>query len=354
MHLPDWGLFDAAEPERQRRLAARLLGLTRHHHEQCPGYRGLLDDRWRQGLPNPEMEVPDLVDFPWLQVRLFKHHNLSSIPQQTASHWLESSGTTGTAVSRVALNTEMARLQSRVLVRTLAEIRGMRRLPMLAIGSPVMGSKDQRMTARQIAQSGLSWFASRRFDCALDENLDEAALRGWVASLADSPALIFGFTWQIWLWLEQLRSRKIHLQLPAGSLLLHTGGWKKLVDRAISEADLLALAQSQLGPLRLINFYSMAEQAGSIFLQCEKGRLHCSAYNHVIVRDPLTGREAQAGRSGVVQVLSALPESYPGHSLLTEDLGEFSDAPCACGWQGRHFRILGRIPKVTLRGCANV
>ena len=57
--------------------------------------------------------------------------------------------------------------------------------------------------------------------------------------------------------------------------------------------------------------------------------------------------------TGVVQVVSALPRSYPGHSLLTEDLGDLlGEDDCRCGQLGRTFRVLGRVPKAELRGCS--
>ena len=50
-----------------------------------------------------------------------------------------------------------------------------------------------------------------------------------------------------------------------------------------------------------------------------------------------------------------VPESYPGHSLLTEDLGvvETEDAGLG-GWNGAGIRILGRVPTAELRGCSDV
>src|SRR6185295_642461 len=72
---------------------------------------------------------------------------------------------------------------------------------------------------------------------------------------------------------------------------------------------------------RVYNFYGMAEQVGSVFLEGDDGGLRPPACAEVIVRDPATWEPLADGRSGLIQVLSALPLSYPGHSILTEDLG---------------------------------
>jgi hypothetical protein len=49
-----------------------------------------------------------------------------------------------------------------------------------------------------------------------------------------------------------------------------------------------------------------------------------------------------------------LPTSYPGHSILTEDLGVIQgidDDPG--GWLGKRFSLLGRVPRTQLRGCSD-
>jgi hypothetical protein len=60
------------------------------------------------------------------------------------------------------------------------------------------------------------------------------------------------------------------------------------------------------------------------------------------------------GEPGLVQVLSVLPTSYPGHSLLTEDVGVIRGTDRAdVTLKGRCFEILGRVPRAELRGCSD-
>jgi hypothetical protein len=52
--------------------------------------------------------------------------------------------------------------------------------------------------------------------------------------------------------------------------------------------------------------------------------------------------------------VSCLPTSYPGHSLLTEDLGIIHGADLSgTVMKGRSFEILGRVPRAELRGCSD-
>ena len=56
----------------------------------------------------------------------------------------------------------------------------------------------------------------------------------------------------------------------------------------------------------------------------------------------------------MLQLFSTLPESYPGHALLTEDFGAVTvDDGCPCGWRGPTIRVDGRLPKVEIRGCSD-
>ena len=51
----------------------------------------------------------------------------------------------------------------------------------------------------------------------------------------------------------------------------------------------------------------------------------------VLIRDPHDWSVAPVGQTGLLQTLSVLPRSYPGHSLLTEDLAAVcgvDDCPC--------------------------
>ena len=52
-----------------------------------------------------------------------------------------------------------------------------------------------------------------------------------------------------------------------------------------------------------------------------------------------------------VEVLSALPTSYPGHAILTEDRGTVVVRDgCPCGWRGAGLQVHGSLPRAELRG----
>jgi phenylacetate-coenzyme A ligase PaaK-like adenylate-forming protein len=106
---------------------------------------------------------------------------------------------------------------------------------------------------------------------------------------------------------------------------------------------------------RVIDFYGMVENVGVIYPDCAEGNKHVPVFGDFIVRDPLTLRPVPEGEQGIVQVCSALPTSFPGHLLLTEDLAEIVTYDgCRCGRRGTCFRFMGRVAKAEVRGCGNI
>ena len=79
-----------------------------------------------------------------------------------------------------------------------------------------------------------------------------------------------------------------------------------------------------------------------------------SIFSDIIIRSPITFEPLLFGEEGLIQLLSILPSSYPGHSLLTEDLGIIhGEDNCLCGRKGRYFSVKGRLAQAENRGCSD-
>ena len=156
----------------------------------------------------------------------------------------------------------------------------------------------------------------------------------------------------VWAYFYQ-RIRRLGLDLSNG-ILIHSGGWKKLGEQSVTNVEFKRAFLSDTGLRRIYNFYGMVEQVGSVFLEGEDGCLYPPNFADIIVRDPVTWAELPTGREGVIEVLSLLPKSYPGHAILTEDLGVVDHVDRnTCGRLGKAFRVLGRLPRAELRGCSD-
>ena len=139
-------------------------------------------------------------------------------------------------------------------------------------------------------------------------------------------------------------------------LLIHGGGWKKLADLAVGTTRFKQSLEESCGlrPDHIRDYYGMVEQTGSIHLECERGNLHSSMFSEVMIRRATDFGSASVGEPGVIQCLSVLPRSYPGHSLLTEDEGVLLGVDdCPCGRMGKYFQVFGRLKNAEIRGCSN-
>lgn len=341
--------YSLSQSEKERVLLSELTALTGHHRQRSSEYARLID------VIFPQSGVPSkLAELPYLPVGLFKERLLSSVPPEEVFKVLQSSGTTGQTPSRITLDRDTALLQTRALSRIMTSVLGPDRLPMLLVESPDVIRDRKEFNARGAGLLGMMNFG-RQHCYALDSNLHLRLpeVRQFLKSHGKGDFLIFGFTFLVWsAFLQQIHS--LGLDLSKG-ILIHSGGWKKLQDQAVTTDEFRSAFRKFTGLTRIYNFYGMVEQVGSIFLEGDDGYFYPPSFADIIIRDPLTFEELPTGQPGVVEVLSVLPRSYPGHCLLTEDLGiVHAIDPPGSTRLGKAFSILGRIPRAELRGCSDV
>ena len=330
-------------------LLEGLNDLTSRHRERCLEYRRILDGLW-----SGRVRSDDIEDIPYLPVSIFKSQRMASVPEGDIRVTLTSSGTTGQAVSRIYVDAETSTRQQRALANSLGHVLGPRRLPMLVIDSGAVFKDPKLMSARGAGVLGIMRYG-REHAFALGPDLmpDIAAVRQFLAQHGDRPFLMFGFTFMVWLeFYERFKTEGLDL---SNGILVHSGGWKKMIDRAVTPADFRSAFARDFRLMRIVNFYGMVEQIGTVFLEGPDGLLYPPKFADVVIRDPSTWEPCRVGETGIVQVLSLLPGSYPGHSLLTEDLGRIEAVDTGVdGWMGKGIRVLGRVPKSELRGCSDV
>lgn len=342
--------FDVPASEKNKVLSEQLSTLTKLHYHNCDEYRKILD------AMNFDIEAPrNYSQLPFIPVRMFKEIDLLSIPREDVFKTMTSSGTTGQRVSKIFLDKKTANNQQKVLVKIVSEFTGASRMPMLIIDSPSV-IKDRKMfSARGAGILGFSIFGTNR-TYALDEhmNLNIDAVKEFLGKYKEKDILLFGFTYMIWQhFYKSLKNSDSKLDLSNG-ILIHGGGWKKLLNEAVSKVEFKSSLQDICGIKRVHDYYGMVEQTGCIYMECEYGHLHTSIFSDVIIRNSTDFSECGIGEKGLIQVVSMLPESYPGHSLLTEDKGIVMGIDdCPCGRKGKYFTILGRIKSAELRGCSD-
>ena len=153
----------------------------------------------------------------------------------------------------------------------------------------------------------------------------------------------------VWQFLMQRLSISVDF---SQAILIHSGGWKKLIDQSVDNETFRAELERKTGLRQIYNFYGMVEQVGSVYIENEKGFLHCPNFSDILIRNPIDLSIQPHGKDGLVQVISPLTLSYPGHSILTEDIGVCMGED-DISWKGKYFKILGRSKKAELRGCSD-
>ncbi len=334
--------------EKDELFLKALKELHQLHIDSCSDYKKVISIISKN--INSKIE-----DFPFLPVRLFKDFELISVDRSQIKKVMTSSGTSGTIPSKIFLDADTASRQTKVLTKILNSYIGNKRLPMLIIDSKSVLKNRNSFSARGAGILGFSMFG---FDVhyALDEdmNIDIPTIIDFINKYNGRSILVFGFTFIVWeYFINKLKKENVKLNL-LNSILIHGGGWKKLIDKAVDNDTFKNNIFEWSGINRIYNYYGLVEQTGSIFMECESGFLHSSIYSDIIIRRHKDFSVCNIEEEGIVQLISLLPISYPGHSILTEDLGVLIGIDnCSCGRKGKYFKINGRIKNAEVRGCSD-
>lgn len=350
--------FSCDPTERQAKLLAVLQAELTYAIERHPPFR-----RYVEAWPIDYRHAQRIADLPYLPVGVFKTDPpLALVPPDRIVRTLASSATTGQSPSRVVLDTETSRRMVRGITSIIRDFIGPMRRPYLVIDTPESLAGGAQLGARGAAIQGLRAFATDIVCClkSVDSDkpmLDEPKLIAFAQRVGNGDALAYGFTPVIWQHLVlPLRAKGITLRMP-NVRLLHSGGWKRLQDQAVPREAYAADVASLFGcpAAQIVDFYGMVENVGIIYPDCAHGNKHVPAFAEVIVRDPLTLEPVQVGEQGLVQVCSPLATSFPGFTVLTDDIAEIIHYDgCPCGRRGTSFRFVKRVPKAEIRGCGNI
>ena len=270
--------YSLRQADKEQALLQDLNELTRHHRQSCSEYARLLN------VLKLASDAARLEDVPYLPVGLFKSHLLRSIAPEQVFRTMTSSGTTGQDVSRIVLDRETAMRQAAALGKIVGTVTGRERLPMILVESASIVKDRKRFSARAAGLLGMLNFGRNHF-YALDEHmqLDREGLRRFLDQFDARPFLIFGFTYMVWQYLFA-RVSEGEVDFSNG-ILLHSGGWKKLQDQAIGNAEFKHNLEQRTRLRRIYNFYGMVEQVGSVYLEGEDGHLYAPNFADVIIRD---------------------------------------------------------------------
>ena len=354
------GPFELEDKDKAPLFGPAMAEAFRHHFEHNEFFRA-----WclKQNF-SPEKKSEDPAEWPYLPSAAFKLRNLISVPAGDIRSEVRSSATTG-APSVISIDMMTSRRQSLASARVIAEYIGHHRRPFLILDEdPAASASPREISARSAATRGFLLFADSVEYFLKEEDggfhLDDEKLAKSLAEHERSgrEVCLFGFTYILYARvIKRLKEAKASFRLPDRAKIVHIGGWKKLESERVTRPQFLEDCGRVLGlkESNIIDFYGFTEQMGLVYAGSGNSPKVVPAYSEVVIRDFDTLRPAKDGQAGLIQILTPLPHSYPGISVLTDDVGRIvGRGRDEAGRWGARFEILGRAENAEARGCGDL
>jgi hypothetical protein len=213
-----------------------------------------------------------------------------------------------------------------------------------------LGASETAFVGRQAADG--AWTLD--FDAVL------AALNS--SPVTRHPSLLLGTAFSFVHLLDYLAERNLRFDLPAGSRVMETGGYKNR-SRSIPKTDLHQLITERLDvpPSHIICEYGMSELSSQAYdgVTSDEWRVASNSrlsrhpslvtrhfsfppWARVQIISPETGREVADGETGLIRVFD-LANAFSVMAIQTEDLGIR---------RGDGFELIGRATLAEPRGCS--
>jgi hypothetical protein len=361
--LMDLETFGTREDEKTVAFMLAVNESYIHHFSECTEYQKFC---LRRGFTKDSVFTSP-AELPVMPVQAFKEYGeflVSSTNVAKKNLLLQSSATSGRP-SSVSIDKVTARRQVQTMSKSLIHFVGSKRRSFLVFDADPQLASPSVIGARRAATMGFLNFARNPIyllkETATGQlELDREAFKSAISQVSenDVPPIIFGFTYVFYeAVLEQFEPGELD-NLSSGALLLHIGGWKKLESRRISKQDFNLKTERLLGisSSNVIDVYGFTEQMGIIYPSVCLFDKTVPVFAEVLVRDPVTMDILPQGEEGVLQFVSPMPFSYPGLSVMTDDLGVITgynndpqQGPC-----GTRFKITGRSKNAEVRGCGDI
>ena len=343
--------YSLNKSKKEKIFLNKINDLTKFHYKNCTPYGKIL-----KLLNFDPLKKYSLDKLPFIPSRLFKELDLISSNEKLPFRLLKSSGTSNNNLSKIYLDKENVNNQIKVLSKLFTSSFGKERLPMIVIASKARLNLSNSLDAKNAAIRGFSIFAKKQFFIEKNNGeIDYRAFNQFLRKYGKSKFLIFGFTSDVYNFLiEKLETKKLFQDLR-NAHLLHGGGWKKMEEKKVDNKIFKKKLKEKLKIKNIFNYYGVVEQTGSIFIECRCGKLITSIFSEILIRNEKL-EVLKNKKKGLVQLFSLLPSSYPGQSILTEDIGEIiNEEGCKkCGLTGKSFIIHGRSKQAEVRGCSNI
>ncbi|MDQ2800655.1 MAG: long-chain fatty acid--CoA ligase [Armatimonadota bacterium] len=320
--IADWIDADPAPDDDETFNKLALALFSRQYARNAP-YRRLCDG---------EGQTPDVVrcwqDIPAAPAQAFKVFTLSCVPIEQAPTVFHSSGTTGAQTSKHFMDADGLEIYETSLRRGFELALPHRPARLWALMPPPAESPHSSLSHMLGALGAEEYFWE-----------DDARLAASLHRLSQ-PVTLFGTAFA---FVQLLDATTENWQLPAGSVVIETGGFKGRT-REVPREELYGLFQTRLGvPLeRCYSEYGMSEMASQFYGRGLNPQKRRPRWVRTRAIDPETERDAEGGQPGLLRHYD-LANFNSVLALQTQDRGTLTP-------QG--FVLQGRASEAELRGCS--
>ena len=329
------------------------------HYVKNKEFRKMCDNRNFSPKNNYSLE-----DIPYFPVSLFKNFSLISVPGKLIIKRLYSSSTSGKP-SVILLDQQTSRNQQIAIRKIISNFLGKTRRNFIVfdIEDVIRETVINELSSRGTAIRGMTPFAKKMHFVLNDKyEMNVEKLKFLTREIKKEDFIcFFGFTWLLYSVCMASKNKEIKKLFnkfrSKDKKILHIGGWKKLQEQMVSKSEF----NKQIGQFlnvkesNIVDFYGMTEQLGVVYPDCEYGYKHMPLYSEIIIRDIKTLDAVEKNKEGFIQLLSPIPTSYPGISILSDDIGVIRGVDdCKCGRLGKYFTFERRSEEAELKGCGDV
>jgi hypothetical protein len=332
------GATSPSDEERFERLALELFA---YQHRHNPAYRRFCD-----ALGVDAKAVRSWRDIPAVPTGAFKEARLATFPPEREVRTFRTSGSTARGRGELHLDT-LAIYEASLLATFSAYVcPDVERIRFAVLAPSAAEAPDSSLSYMlEVVVRELGTRESR-FYVGRDGWDPESLIEDLVG--AREPVALVGTAFAFVHLLDRLAEDRETIELPEGSRIMETGGFKGR-SREVSREELHGALQAALGvPLfRIVNQYGMCE-LGSQFYEASMRARKPSPIKRIPpwvrtrVVDPSSLRELPAGETGIL-VHYDLANTGSVLAVQTSDLGRRAEDG---------FEVLGRAAGAELRGCS--
>ena len=349
-NLFEFDPYSLTQNEKDKIFYDAMNESIKFHYEKSDEFRKLCDNR--NFSPYKEFLLQEI---PFLPVSLFKTFQLKSVPDSDIIKTVYSSATTSNSPSTIFLDQTTSKRQTKALVSIMKDFLENKKKFLIIDQKSDLDNTTEVKSRESAIRGFFPFMESMNFGLDSKLKLDISLFE----ELKDREICIMGFTWLLYTTIienEKNDTIRQFFKSMKNTKIIHIGGWKKLSDNEVSKEEFNQKISEFFNCEKenIIDIYGMTEQLGTIYPDCAAGNKHVSVFSEIFIRNIETLEIEDEGKSGFIQLVSPIPHSYPGVSLLSDDIGRILGVDnCPCGRKGKYFRFEKRTEQADIKGCGD-